>query len=97
MCGEVTQLVRVSVCHAGGRGFESRHSRQSSWCFSLIYLRATAPKFDDFGARMSGRLAQECTCDEHVTYDKYYIDVDGESFRQDGRFLPELFAADQVA
>ena len=25
--GAVVQLVRISACHAGGRGFEPRHSR----------------------------------------------------------------------
>jgi hypothetical protein len=29
-CAGVAQLVRVSACHAEGRGFESRHSRHFS-------------------------------------------------------------------
>ena len=28
-CAGVAQLVRVPACHAGGRGFEPRHSRHS--------------------------------------------------------------------
>ena len=32
--GGVAQSVRVQACHAGGRGFESRHSRHSSESFA---------------------------------------------------------------
>ncbi len=30
--GGVAQLVRVSACHAEGRGFESRHPRHVTLC-----------------------------------------------------------------
>lgn len=49
--GAVVQLVRISACHAGGRGFESRPLRQNSW--ARIY-----PGFSIFGliAKQSGAV-----------------------------------------
>jgi hypothetical protein len=35
--GGVAQLVRAPACHAGGRGFESRHSRH----FGLVDAQQT--------------------------------------------------------
>ena len=37
--GAVVQLVRISACHAGGRGFESRPHREKSskWNSFLFY------------------------------------------------------------
>ncbi len=51
-CAGVAQLVRVPACHAGGRGFEPRHSRHSS----RNGFRASRP---DMGAE---------TPDRHLLY-----------------------------
>ncbi len=37
-CGGVAQLVRVSACHAEGRGFEPRRSRHFTWRSSVKRL-----------------------------------------------------------
>ena len=49
--GGVAQLVRALACHARGRGFESRHSRQTSPQFSAV--------FDLQGAQIGTRLAPD--------------------------------------
>src|SRR5437773_4160013 len=45
-CGGVVQLVRTPACHAGGRGFESRRSRQ--FFEAAPYLVSTRHHFDLF-------------------------------------------------
>lgn len=37
-CASVAQLVRVLACHAGGRGFEPRHSRHFEVYLSILAL-----------------------------------------------------------
>ncbi len=46
-CGGVVQLVRTPACHAGGRGFESRRSRQ--FFEAAPYLVSTRHHFDYLG------------------------------------------------
>ena len=36
--GAVVQLVRISACHAGGRGFESRPHRKKEFQTELFFL-----------------------------------------------------------
>ena len=37
--GGVAQLVRAPACHAGGREFESRHSRHLFSITSMVYIK----------------------------------------------------------
>jgi hypothetical protein len=55
LCGGVVQLVRTPACHAGGRGFESRRSRQHSLTIAP-QVRSFQRMRRRLGARRIGKL-----------------------------------------
>ena len=42
----VAQLVRVPACHAGGRGFKSRHSRHSVLLLNVLEILLLCQTYD---------------------------------------------------
>ena len=60
LCGGVVQMVRTPACHAGGRGFECRRSRQHSLTIAP-QVRALQRMRRRFGARRIGKLVVQAS------------------------------------
>ena len=83
--GAVVQLVRISACHAGGHGFESRPFRQHKWMKNFMTKQYTV---DWFGYRCEYEDQEELLKDATV--------IASEMFSSGINYKVEILIDDKV-